>query len=735
MSKRTAARAWPRLNRRNWLAYGGATLLCLLILAIVLQLHRADLRAPFSYSGDAVFYHIITKGMLDHGWFGFNPSLGAPTGMNLNDVPTADHNFYLLLLRLFAFFTSNQALIINLFFLLSFPLTTLSALAVFRHFGVSWPPAIFGSLLYTFLPFHFARGQHHLFLSAYYFIPPMVMVILWSLSGALQFRWRNRRLIISLIICALIASSGTYYAFFACFFLLIAGLLAALERMDWRALIAPGALVAVIFSVTVFNLLPAMIHLRQHGDTPVVRRNSADSETYGLKLAQLLLPISHHRIYRVSALKGYYNQRAGINENDDAAMGAIGSGGLLALIALLFYRRRSKPAGLAALLEQLSLLNAAALLLATIGGFGALFAFLISPKIRAWNRISIWIAFFALFAVVLMLEYVWRQRAQTRARRAAFCALLAFALTVGVFDQTSRRFIPAYEQLKAEQQSDAAFVRQIESALPPDAAVFQLPVMSFPESARIQQMSDYDPARGYLHSRHLRWSYGVVRNREGDVWQKLVATKPLAEMIDTLCLAGFSGLWLDRFGYADRGAQLIAELTALLPARPLESSNGRLAFFDLTDYSRRLKEKFSAEAWAARQDEAINPLLTLWQDGFSDEEPSGQNRWRWCAEEGRMEIVNNSRAARQVKMEMRLAAGRDANLRIESQLINESLKISYAGIPFNRTLTIPPGRHTIRFYCDAPRIIAPLDPRILVFRLENFSLQTIAPASAAATAS
>lgn len=743
-------------RRHAFVTYTIAVLLCLAILFIVLRLSRSDLRFPFAYGGDVAFYHIIIKGMIERGWFSLNDALGVPAQMNLNDIPTTDHNFYLLQLKLLSLFTSNYALIVNLFYLLSFPLTTLSALYVFRRFGVSSVPAVFGSLLFTFLPFHFARGQNHLFLSSYYLIPLMVMVILWCLSGALQLggegsKWRIPRLsrpmlIFSVIVCVLIASTGTYYAFFATFFLLTGGAIAALRGRSFRPLLVPAALVAVIAAVVAINLLPSILYLQRQGDTPIVRRNVADAEVYGLRIAQLLLPISHHRIYRISQFKGVFNQRPFINENDDSALGVIGGCGLLLLIGMVFYRRREEneeaelnseeaqntvefarpqfeARRLPRIFDDLSLLTIAGLLFGTIGGFGALFAFIMSPKIRAYNRISIYLAFFAIFAVVLSLEYIHRRYLHSQKLIIVYYGLIACALVVGIFDQTTGSFIPEYQQIKSEFNNDAEFVGRIESSVAPNSAIFQLPIMSFPENPKIRQMKDYDLAKGYLHSSRLKWSYGVVKNREGDVWQKIVTARPVNEMVESLSIAGFSGIWIDRFGYSDDGANPERELASLLQSTPLVSGNGRLVFYNLTDYARKLREKFTDPDWQAKYDEVINPLLPLWQDGFSDEERGGENYWRWCADKGRMEIVNNSRRTKDVTLEMSFAAGRDANLSIESELFAEQLKINLAGVPFSRKVTLQPGRHIIRFSTDAPRILAPLDSRIINFRIFNFKIR------------
>jgi len=730
----------PAPNTPRWkeaAAYLAALVLCFLFLNWVMELWRADLRVPLAYTGDALFYHLTVKGMLDHGWYLDNPSLSLPTSLDLRDVPTSDHNFFLLLIKLGSFVIKDHALLVNLFFLLSFPLTVIAALYVLRQFRVSYFPAVFAAVLYTFLPFHFGRGINHLFLSSYYLIPFVALVVMWICtetlpssgenSSRLKLKWRDPKLIVSVIVCVLIASTGTYYAFFACFFLLIAGLAVAVRRRSFQPLLLPGLLIAVIGVTTVINLLPSIIYISQHGDTPIVRRNVSDAEIYGLRIAQLLLPVSGHRSYRVSQLKGLYNLRPYINENDDAALGIIGSAGFLILLGWLLYRKLGasgeKENETRRWLDHLSLLNATAVLTATIGGFGALVSLLLSPKIRAYNRISIYIAFFSLLTVALLLEYISQRYFQSPKRPAIFAILLALALLVGVWDQTSKRYIPDYERLQTEYRQDAEFVHRIEAALPKEAMIFQLPIASFPENPKIQKMNDYDLGKGYLHSRQLRWSYGAIKNREGDVWQRLVAAKPASEMAETLALAGFSGIYLDRFGYADQGAKLEGELSALLGAPPLVSQNKRLAFFDLTAQQQHLRATYQGAEWEAKREAALHPLLTLWQNGFSDVEGTAEKSWRWCADEGRLEIVNHSSQPKEVTLGMTFAAGRDANLQIESALFSERLAINVAGVPFTKKLTIPPGAHPIKFFCDAPRVLAPLDSRVIVFRVESYQIK------------
>ncbi len=66
-----------------------------------------------------------------------------------------------------------------------------------------------------------------------------------------------------------------------------------------------------------------------------------------------------------------------------------------------------------------------------------------------------------------------------------------------------------------------------------------------------------------------------------------------------------------------------------------------------------------------------------------------------------------------------------SHLRLDSPWFSEDLTVNAVGRFFSKTAVIPPGRHVIRFMCDAKKINAPDDPRVLVFRVMNFRLKEL----------
>jgi phosphoglycerol transferase len=719
---------------RAFALHATALALCLLVLGAVFDLRSEARRWPYAYRGDTMFYHLITKSVIDHGWFLDVPLLSAPGTLNLRDVPTSDNNLHILTLRLLALTTSHYPSVLNAFFLLTFPMVFVCAFWVFRHFGVGWWTSTCASLLYAFAPFHIIRGEHHLFLSAYWAVPLGVLVSLWVSTDSVwptragRDGWRRGKVWLSVLVCLMLAATGSYYAFFACFFILVASATAAARQRSWRRLWPGVGLIAVICVGVGVNLWPSLLYFQRYGTVPIVERPASDADIYGLRIAQLVLPVGGHRLEALDALKSEYTQRPLINENDHISLGIAGAVGFVALLWWFFFRKPatvgSTERGTVGVLHDLSILNAAGILLGTIGGFGSLVAFFGLPQIRAYNRIGIFLSFFALFALALWLDALARRYVITRARAIGFACAMAVATSLALLDQISPTALPDYHTVKLQFESDAAFVRAIERTVPRGALIFQLPFVTFPESPPLANMQDYDLLRAYLHSDHLRWSYGTMRGREENAWFRETAALPTPQLLKRLGWAGFSGISINRQGYSDYGARVERELRDLLGSLPIQSPDEELAFYGLKDYQRRLEQHTPPNERAALREAAVHPPLAVWQGGFSDQD-SGSGR-RWGAHDARMMLVNRVARTQEVRLEMSVTPN-DGQVTIRSAVFGEPLHVDRDSPRVDRILRLPAGRYEVRFVSDAPRGHPPNDARGPAFVVENFRLTPAGP--------
>ncbi len=595
----------------RWIPYGFVVLFCLGLESLLLGLGWTDFGVPYLYHYDYLYFSASVKGVLDHGWYLNNPSLGAPGTLAIYDYSGVP-NVHFLMIKCIALFTSDWAQALNLFYVVTFPLAAVSALVVFRHFKIASPVAITGSLLFAFAPYHFLRLLHIVYTN-YFFVPLVTLVLLWIVSGkrvivfrdADSGRWRfNVRSGISLasiLIAILVSGFGVYYAFFSCFFLVIAGGMAFLNQRNTAALFASWILIGVICTGVALQMAPSWIYKMKHGQNPLVTQFAPmETEKYGMKIAQLLLPVQGHRVSSLAQLREWYDRTAPLsNENRFASLGLAGSVGFLALLIGLFCRRGDEPSE--NLEWPLARLNIGAVLLGTVGGFSALFAYLISSQLRAYNRISIFIEFFAIFALVLLLAHAYEKLLKARVSHLIGYAMCGMILVIGLLDQIPTSFKTPYPTIQKQFAEDSAFFTRIEQALPEGAMVFQLPYVTFPISEPLNRMGPYNHIRGYLHTRKVRWSYGALNGRGTQAWQQSVSHLPVQGLVDIVAIAGFKGIYLDRRGYVDGGEDMISRLSEILEALPWVSSSGGEVFFNLEPYFQKLKKQVSADQWGTLQ--------------------------------------------------------------------------------------------------------------------------------------
>jgi phosphoglycerol transferase len=453
-------------------------------------------------------------------------------------------------------------------------------------------------------------------------------------------------------------------------------------------------------------------------------RSPSDTEVFALKISHMLMPIERHRVRRLVRFFGYQTSVWGV------ALGLVGSAGFLVLLARLCLRgRRVDNDSQPQLLDVLSVLNGSATLVATTSGFGFLFSLLVTGMMRCYYRICIYLGFLALLTIALLLDRLMRRLDRGVRSRAWAYALLAVVLIGGVFDQTGYWNQVPHHMLAGLYHQDRDFVASVEAVLPPGAMVFQLPYCGFPEGGNNPLLRTYDHLRPYIHSKNIHWSFGAYKGRQTDLWQRTIVAQPTESMVRTLALAGFSGIYLDRTGYADNGVAMAATLAQLLKTRPIVRAEDRWLFFSMLDYNARLKKGMANSEWDSLSEQAKHVVAAGWGAGFSFEEELPGERWRWSDAVGELYLTNHAPFPRKIAIEMSLstACPGPASLWIESSIFTTRLDVEQVKrTECMATLVVPPGKHTVTFRCNAPKLDVPNAGRNLVFRVHNFYLRELA---------
>jgi phosphoglycerol transferase len=675
-------------------------------LTAVLHLWNQRLDQPFGYLRDVFWQTAIVKGILQNGWYEHNPRLGFPFGQDLGDFPLQSDNLHYLMIKFLGIFSDNAVLVTNLYFLLGFFLVALSAFFALRFLGISRWFALASSILFAFLPYHFLRGTSHLLLGAYWSIPIACVLILLVLrepaplfpsgrGGKLDFT--SRRSLLCILAALLLSSTGVYYAAFFVLLAVAAGLLRTVATGDRRPLAAAVLLSVIVVFGLAAHSAPALLHQYRHGKNPeVAARTVEESDLFALRPIQMIMPTPGHRIGALADLTAR-SLKAPNNSEGNSYLGLVGTVGFLGLLLSATSLIAGRPRG-TSLPHDLAVPVIPALLFGVTGGLSWVLGLAGLTQFRSWNRISVFIAFFSLAAVAWAGDVVIA-RTNRRRRRSWLAPAAALTLiAVGVLDQTTSHIVPDTRRYRAEFENDQRFVHRVERALGPGDAVFQLPYLSYPESDKSYDMFDYDPLRGYLYSDKLRWSYGGMWNREGD-WQVSVVRKPLADLVESIVAVGFRGLWIDRFGYADRAQALEKQLAGVVPQAALTSDNGRFSFFSLQSFADAQRARLGRTAERALRRAALALPRVRPGMGFSEARPGTGDIALLGLGEAVLEVTNRSGRPQRVVLDGRMtsADGRSGTLSVIAGGHQSDFGLGPDLLSVRLPFTLQPGKQEIRF--------------------------------------
>jgi phosphoglycerol transferase len=554
-----------------WFGLALSLVSTLLLSWFVYQFHMYAIEVPRGYQGDAFFSAMVIKQAITNPFATTQPFLGFPFGQQLTDFPATDTTNTVLVLIL-SLLSSDPWVLSNLFLLLGFLLCTLSAYSVFYQLKLPVYASILGSLVFSFLPYHFIRGPYHLFLGNYWLIPFIGWLCLWLLTKQAPVRWSFRTLALISLLGIAIGGSGLYYALFAIGLVGISGSLAYIKHRQ----LSPF-LICLWFGVVTVSWIgvqswPTLSYNRQHGPNQIIgERQAFEADNNSLQLIRMIMPLESYGLPFLTE-QSFDAEHPLLNMEKRQYLG------LAALLGLVVIGLRQLifPHPSAEKQVQwwaLFLLVGCIFLISMPGGIGTIIAYVITPQIRAYGRIQPFLAFFLLTGTLLFFDEWQQRRAGHKWLVAAGFSMISLYFQISWFTSPMDSIVPQY-------QSDSDFFQFISQTAP--TAIYQLPYKAFPETPPIHKLGDYDLLKGYLLTQTpTAWSYASLKGRGGDEWLATLSQFPVEVQALIAKENGFDGILIDSFGYTDAGQAVQASLSAWLTSPGVVSSDRRLFYYEL----------------------------------------------------------------------------------------------------------------------------------------------------------
>lgn len=539
--------------------------------------------------GDLLPAYAVGKVWSEGAPFG-NNAIGYPFGQELRYFATTEY-----LQDAFAGLISapshNPFVGINAVYALSFPLTALAALWVFRIVGVRGPIAIFTALAFTAIPFHWLRIQH-IFLGTMYSAVLGVGLALLTGNGSIERRLADRRrwptvaLLAALFV--VIGASGIYYACFTILLCSAALVYRLAHRPSWRGALLSAIPFLGVVVATAAALMPAWVFVSSHPALrTVANRQVIESVTYSGNLAFTLLPAPFTQI------PGLRNLNPSIEHAFAEAVAARTSGvewyanfgSLFTVLALAlacvgwFWSVRSRAHGAGShgpatevpkpdtkvSFGLVGLLLATTVLFFVPWGLNVVFAALVTPQLRGWDRL-VPILFLLIFAAAMV---TWRSMGlPQKGARALLIATGCLGLLL--FDSVlphQARFAAAATRGQEALSYGEQYANALNAAIPGRCAMLQLPYQAYPETPKLHELPGSDPFLLTLTNPGKEWSFGAMKGTLGSEWQRVLASDIDKSTVSDLVAAGFCGIHVDRRGLtADEDVKLANRLKALLGA-------------------------------------------------------------------------------------------------------------------------------------------------------------------------
>ena len=254
--------------------------------------------------------------------------------------------------------------------------------------------------------------------------------------------------------------------------------------------------------------------------------------------------------------------------------------------------------------------------------------------------------------------------------------------------------------------AERSFDDRLQASLPAGSSVFELPYTFFPESP--QRGGSYLLIEPYLRTHGLRWSFGTMRGRPGDVWYERASRLTGQEFADALATAGFAAAYVDGRAYDDGGAAIMASLRALFGGPIIEDASTHRALFRVPPARPRAR-----------------PLVVASTDRGWHTQGAASATLTWSTGSARLAIANPTDASQRVHVTFRLASRSPRKVDIAyAKRVLSGVALT-AAAPSDISIAFPaaPGITWLDLDTDVPaQPSGDGDPRRLGFGLSDLSV-------------
>jgi hypothetical protein len=572
----------------------------------VLGVRFGQISRPWSESGEILNYYIKVQSLSESGSAQQIARLGWPF---LSDGAKDFNSNWLVegIWRALLLF-NDPISTVNIFLVASFSIIALVTYFTWRVLGFSHKISAIAAFALSFLPWHlqkiFSDPNLVFYIAAPLLILAIVSFVKWQIENQAKF------LITAFASIFVISITFKDFWIFSLIFLIAYYIYSftTIAKIDLKRILGYSALILII-PISIFI---SFLYQKSLQNYPTVS-SSANQDIVPLEVssgsfASLIAPNPLSGIPFFSSIRRAFDNLVSFNGSStlswNSAIGVvIIVSALWIIFSLSFGSKKSLvnktfiENNLNAYLAKLFLL----LFLIGLGfywttGLGTIFGFTLIPSIVAWERIYIFVIYFAFASVMLFVKQAGPHLFRKKEIKTG---ALLLTLVVIFLDQILNPYPTNVSAAEAKYQEAKEFSSILSTKIPENCAILQIPVLTYPaQESPINDYRAYDHLWLALADQEFNFSYGAHRQTQQFSWQKNLNEPDPMKLLLQAAAVGYCAVVVDLAAFESRvetGNQWIKAVGAPVAV----SSAARYAAWKAPDqYTRNQLRELTALSWS-----------------------------------------------------------------------------------------------------------------------------------------